>query len=114
MFLLQNEHFEGNNNDFRYPSQVQPRCKRRHLSFLDLFGFENCDNNQFHQFIVNYTNEKLFQFVFERNIRNEQDEYVREGIEWTPVDYVGNAIIHEANDKVYEPIFRWNKTDRGN
>lgn len=68
---------------------------------LDLFGFENFEKNEFHQFIVNYTNEKFFQFIFERNIRDEQEEYVREGIEWTPVDYLGDSVIYEVNNKVH-------------
>lgn len=67
---------------------------------MDLFGFENFDRNGFHQFVINYCNEKLYQNVFESNIRSEQDEYVREGIEWTPIDYVG--VFDGSNiDKVF-------------
>ncbi|XP_065207437.1 unconventional myosin-Ia [Planococcus citri] len=84
--------------------KLEPRCRRRHLSFLDLFGFENFDKNGFYQFIINYCNEKLYQAVFESNIRSEQEEYVREGIEWTPIDYVGTHSVHDTNEKVYDEL----------
>lgn len=85
--------------------KTQLHYRKRHILLLDLFGFENFEKNEFHQFVVNYTNEKFFQFICERNIRNEQEEYVREGIEWTPVDYLGDSVIYEMNSKIYEEVF---------
>uniref|UniRef100_A0A8C2GVH8 Unconventional myosin-Ib n=1 Tax=Cyprinus carpio TaxID=7962 RepID=A0A8C2GVH8_CYPCA len=50
-------------------------------------------DNSFEQFIINYCNEKLQQIFIELTLREEQEEYVREGIEWTNIEYFNNAII---------------------
>uniref|UniRef100_A0A673N2L5 Unconventional myosin-Ib-like n=1 Tax=Sinocyclocheilus rhinocerous TaxID=307959 RepID=A0A673N2L5_9TELE len=47
----------------------------------------------FEQFIINYCNEKLQQIFIELTLREEQEEYVREDIEWTNIEYFNNAII---------------------
>lgn len=52
-------------------------------------------SNSFEQFIINYCNEKLQQIFIELTLKQEQDEYVREGIPWTHVDYFNNAVICE-------------------
>uniref|UniRef100_G3NXI8 Unconventional myosin-Ib n=1 Tax=Gasterosteus aculeatus aculeatus TaxID=481459 RepID=G3NXI8_GASAC len=54
---------------------------------------ENRVDNSFEQFIINYCNEKLQQIFIELTLREEQEEYVREGIEWTNIEYFNNAII---------------------
>lgn len=79
---------------------MEPRYRRRHLSFLDLFGFENFEKNGFYQFVINYCNEKIHQTIFDMNIRSEQEEYVREGLEWSPIDYVGDINSNDMNEKV--------------
>ena len=43
--------------------------------------------------MINYCNEKLQQIFIELTLREEQEEYVREGIEWRHVDYFDNAVI---------------------
>ncbi|XP_030889557.1 unconventional myosin-Ib [Leptonychotes weddellii] len=50
-------------------------------------------DNSFEQFIINYCNEKLQQIFIELTLKEEQEEYIREGIEWTHIDYFNNAII---------------------
>uniref|UniRef100_A0A8C0GFR6 Unconventional myosin-Ia n=1 Tax=Chelonoidis abingdonii TaxID=106734 RepID=A0A8C0GFR6_CHEAB len=50
-------------------------------------------NNSFEQFIINYCNEKLQQIFILMTLKEEQEEYVREGIQWTPVDFFDNSII---------------------
>uniref|UniRef100_A0A671SWB1 Unconventional myosin-Ib-like n=1 Tax=Sinocyclocheilus anshuiensis TaxID=1608454 RepID=A0A671SWB1_9TELE len=50
-------------------------------------------DNSFEQFIINYCNEKLQQIFIELTLREEQEEYVREDIEWTNIEYFNNAII---------------------
>uniref|UniRef100_A0A6Q2X9R2 Unconventional myosin-Ib n=1 Tax=Esox lucius TaxID=8010 RepID=A0A6Q2X9R2_ESOLU len=50
-------------------------------------------DNSFEQFIINYCNEKLQQIFIELTLREEQEEYIREGIEWTNIEYFNNAII---------------------
>ncbi|EDQ87053.1 uncharacterized protein MONBRDRAFT_33469 [Monosiga brevicollis MX1] len=60
---------------------------------LDIYGFEIFKSNSFEQFCINYCNEKLQQLFIELVIKTEQDEYLAEGIEWTPIDYFNNKII---------------------
>ena len=47
----------------------------------------------FEQFCINFVNEKLQQIFIEKTIKQEQEEYVREGIAWTPVEYFNNRIV---------------------
>uniref|UniRef100_A0A670YQA2 Unconventional myosin-Ib n=1 Tax=Pseudonaja textilis TaxID=8673 RepID=A0A670YQA2_PSETE len=51
------------------------------------------NDNSFEQFIINYCNEKLQQIFIELTLKEEQEEYIREGIEWTHIEYFNNAII---------------------
>lgn len=60
---------------------------------LDIYGFEIFDNNSFEQFCINYCNEKLQQLFIELVLKQEQEEYNREGIEWTNIEYFNNQII---------------------
>nr|XP_056711115.1 unconventional myosin-Ia-like [Euleptes europaea] len=63
------------------------------MGVLDIYGFEIFQNNSFEQFIINYCNEKLQQIFILLTLKEEQEEYVREGIAWTPVDFFDNSII---------------------
>uniref|UniRef100_A0AAQ4R5Q2 Unconventional myosin-Ib n=1 Tax=Gasterosteus aculeatus aculeatus TaxID=481459 RepID=A0AAQ4R5Q2_GASAC len=81
----------------RINESIKAQTKARHkvMGVLDIYGFEifeDCDNS-FEQFIINYCNEKLQQIFIELTLREEQEEYVREGIEWTNIEYFNNAII---------------------
>ncbi|XP_005397396.1 PREDICTED: unconventional myosin-Ia isoform X2 [Chinchilla lanigera] len=67
--------------------------KRKVMGVLDIYGFEILENNSFEQFVINYCNEKLQQVFIELTLREEQEEYKREGIPWTKVDYFDNGII---------------------
>ncbi len=42
------------------------------------------------QFCINWCNEKLQQYFIELTLKTEQEEYAREGIEWTAIDYFNN------------------------
>lgn len=52
---------------------------------VTLLGFEIFDNNSFEQFCINLCNEKLQQLFIELTLKQEQEEYVREGIKWEPI-----------------------------
>jgi len=65
------------------------------IGILDIYGFEIFGRNGFEQFCINYVNEKLQQYFIELTLKAEQEEYVREGIKWTPIDYFNNQIVCE-------------------
>ncbi|NXK51941.1 MYO1A protein, partial [Chauna torquata] len=73
--------------------QVKPGKQRKVMGVLDIYGFEIFQDNGFEQFIINYCNEKLQQIFILMTLKEEQEEYVREGIQWTPVEFFDNSII---------------------
>eukprot|EP00924_Labyrinthula_sp_SR-Ha-C_P004132 maker-scaffold_3-snap-gene-15.26-mRNA-1 protein AED:0.07 eAED:0.07 QI:107/0.5/0.33/1/1/1/3/0/1026 len=63
------------------------------LGVLDIYGFEIFEYNSFEQLCINYCNEKLQQYFIQLTLKAEQDEYVREGIEWKDIEYFNNQIV---------------------
>ncbi|XP_053732670.1 unconventional myosin-Ib isoform X5 [Synchiropus splendidus] len=73
--------------------KAQTQTRHKVMGVLDIYGFEIFEDNSFEQFIINYCNEKLQQIFIELTLHEEQEEYIREGIEWTNIEYFNNAII---------------------
>ncbi|XP_074158926.1 unconventional myosin-Ib isoform X1 [Sminthopsis crassicaudata] len=73
--------------------KAQTKVRKKVMGVLDIYGFEIFEDNSFEQFIINYCNEKLQQIFIELTLKEEQEEYIREDIEWTHIDYFNNAVI---------------------
>ncbi|XP_060051100.1 unconventional myosin-Ia isoform X2 [Erinaceus europaeus] len=73
--------------------KVNTKEEKKVMGVLDIYGFEILEDNSFEQFVINYCNEKLQQVFIEMTLKEEQEEYKREGIPWTKVDYFDNGII---------------------
>ncbi|CAL5086119.1 unnamed protein product [Urochloa decumbens] len=67
------------------------QCTWRSISILDIYGFECFNENGFEQFCINYANERLQQHFNRHLFKLQQEEYLEDGIDWTPVEFVDNT-----------------------
>ncbi|XP_030663586.1 unconventional myosin-If isoform X2 [Nomascus leucogenys] len=59
--------------------------------------------NGFEQFCINFVNEKLQQIFIELTLKAEQEEYVQEGICWTPIQYFNNKVVCDLIENKLSP-----------
>jgi len=69
------------------------------IGILDIFGFESFQVNSFEQLCINYCNEALQQQFNRFVLRNEQEEYDKEGIPWAFIDFPENQDVLDLIDQ---------------
>ncbi|MGH0143983.1 UNVERIFIED_CONTAM: hypothetical protein FKN15_038913 [Acipenser sinensis] len=70
--------------------------------FTRLFDYL-VERNGFEQFCINFVNEKLQQIFIELTLKAEQEEYVQEGIKWSPIEYFNNKIVCDLIENKLNP-----------
>ncbi|XP_055359375.1 myosin IEb isoform X2 [Betta splendens] len=82
---------------------MQKEQEELNIGVLDIYGFEIFQQNGFEQFCINFVNEKLQQIFIELTLKAEQDEYVQEGIKWTPIEYFNNKVVCDLIESKVNP-----------
>ncbi|XP_057601473.1 unconventional myosin-VIIb isoform X2 [Hippopotamus amphibius kiboko] len=72
------------------PPAQDPKNVRRTIGLLDIFGFENFQQNSFEQLCINLANEHLQQLFVQHVFTVEQEEYRTENITWNYIHYTDN------------------------
>ncbi|KAI5059574.1 hypothetical protein GOP47_0025893 [Adiantum capillus-veneris] len=69
------------------------------IGVLDIYGFESFKTNSFEQFCINLTNEKLQQHFNQHVFKMEQEEYTKEEINWSYIEFVDNQDVLDMIEK---------------
>jgi myosin heavy subunit len=85
---------ENLNNLFKIQNFEHSQNNMNTLGLLDIFGFENFENNSLEQLCINYTNEILQQYLNKKTVIDKIDFYKNEGVqlERSNIDNINNNI----------------------
>ncbi|XXG40756.1 hypothetical protein AAC387_Pa01g1394 [Persea americana] len=72
---------------------------RLQVGVLDIYGFESFKTNSFEQFCINLANEKLQQHFNEHVFKVEQEEYTKEQINWSYIEFIDNQDVLDLIEK---------------
>ncbi|KAF8061448.1 myosin 5 [Lyophyllum atratum] len=89
LVAIVNESLAGENGDAADRAEM-------FIGVLDIYGFEHFQKNSFEQFSINYANEKLQQEFNSHVFKLEQEEYMKEEINWTFIDFSDNQPCIDA------------------
>ncbi|XP_067859862.1 unconventional myosin-XV [Heptranchias perlo] len=69
---------------------VSSKTESLSIAILDIYGFEDLSVNSFEQLCINYANEYLQYFFNKIIFKLEQEEYIREQIDWKEIIFSDN------------------------
>lgn len=82
--------------------KAEAKYKRRNLGFLDAFGFDYSDGQtDWDNFVLNSCNDKINSLVITATLRDEQQEYAMERMQWCLIPFYDNTSVCELIFKVW-------------
>jgi len=82
-----------------------PLDQANRIGIIEFFGFEKKEKNGFEQFVRNYANEVLNEYYVNFNFKQQQDEIIKENIDWAKVNFTDNCDLLNLIDNNQDSVF---------